>query len=184
MTQPSSRRRIALVGVLVVAWVVGSVLGAAPRPRPAAAAPLFQLLSVLEEASTEYGFSETRQVATPEERASVQTLIDAIANRISRSKYISPDYQHVDGTSFASPIIASVAAQMLEAIAGFARPNTLQLQSQQVIQNVRHCLSQGLVHDGTPLPAVRKSQMAALIGRPVSFSIQMYCPLGLVSMNT
>lgn len=43
MTQPSSRRRIALVGVLVVAWVVGSVLGAAPRPRTAAAAPLFQL---------------------------------------------------------------------------------------------------------------------------------------------
>src|SRR5262249_1428377 len=79
------------------------------------AAPLFQLLSVLEEASTEYGFSETRQVATPEERASVKTLIDAIGVRITRSKYISPDYQHVDGTSFASPIIASVAAQMLEA---------------------------------------------------------------------
>ncbi len=79
------------------------------------AAPLFQLLSVLEEASAEYGFSETRQVATPEERASVQSLIDAIAARIGRAKYISPDYQHVDGTSFASPIIASVAAQMLEA---------------------------------------------------------------------
>ena len=46
---------------------------------------------------------------------SVQSLIDAIAARINRSKYISPDYQHVDGTSFASPIIASVAAQMLEA---------------------------------------------------------------------
>ncbi len=79
------------------------------------AAPLFQLLSVLEEASTEYGFSETRQVASPEERASVQSLIDAIASRIGRAKYVSPDYQHVDGTSFASPIIASVAAQMLEA---------------------------------------------------------------------
>ena len=79
------------------------------------AAPLFQLLSVLEEASAEYGFSETRQVATPEERASVQSLIAAIDARIGRAKYISPDYQHVDGTSFASPIIASVAAQMLEA---------------------------------------------------------------------
>ncbi len=43
MTQPSSRRRIALLGVLAVAWVAGSVLGAAPSPRPAAAAPLFQL---------------------------------------------------------------------------------------------------------------------------------------------
>ena len=79
------------------------------------AAPLFQLLSVLEEAWSEYSFSETRQVTTPEEKASVQGLIEAIEARISRSKYISPDYQHVDGTSFASPIIASVAAQMLEA---------------------------------------------------------------------
>jgi serine protease AprX len=79
------------------------------------AAPLFQLLSVLEEASAEYGFSETRQRATPEERASVASLIEGVAARIARCKYISPDYQHVDGTSFASPIVASVAAQMLEA---------------------------------------------------------------------
>jgi LCP family protein required for cell wall assembly len=43
MTKPFSRRRIALVGVLAIAWVAGSVLGAAPAPRPAAAAPLFQL---------------------------------------------------------------------------------------------------------------------------------------------
>ena len=43
MTKPSTRRRIALVGVLAVAWVAGSVLGAAPSPRRAAAAPLFQL---------------------------------------------------------------------------------------------------------------------------------------------
>lgn len=82
------------------------------------AAPLFQLLSVLEEASAEHGFSETRQTATPEERASVQALIEAVGTRINRCKYISPDYQHVDGTSFASPITASVAAQMLEANAG------------------------------------------------------------------
>ncbi|MFT3773498.1 MAG: S8 family serine peptidase [Minicystis sp.] len=94
-------------------WVPAPMLPGTLTAREAA--PLFQLLSVLEEASTEYGFSETRQVATPEERASVQSLIDAIGARISRSKYITPDYQHVDGTSFASPIIASVAAQMLEA---------------------------------------------------------------------
>ena len=43
MTHPSSRRRVALVGVLAIAWVAGSVLGATDRPRPAAAAPLFQL---------------------------------------------------------------------------------------------------------------------------------------------
>jgi LCP family protein required for cell wall assembly len=43
MTNRSSRRRIALVCVLAIAWVAGSVLGAAERVRPAAAAPLFQL---------------------------------------------------------------------------------------------------------------------------------------------
>ena len=80
------------------------------------AAPLFELLSVLEEASAEHGFSETRAGRrTPEERASVQALIDASPRASTARKYISPDYQHVDGTSFASPITASVAAQMLEA---------------------------------------------------------------------
>jgi serine protease AprX len=52
------------------------------------AAPLFQLLSVLEELSTDYSFSETRQVATPEERASVNTLMEAVSVRIARCKYI------------------------------------------------------------------------------------------------
>lgn len=32
-----------------------------------------------------------------------------------KEKFISPDYMHVDGTSFAAPIVSSVAAQMLEA---------------------------------------------------------------------
>jgi serine protease AprX len=79
------------------------------------AAPLFGLLSVLEEVSAEHGFSETRQSATPEERASVAALIEAVELRIARGKNISPDYQHVDGTSFAAPITTAVAAQMLEA---------------------------------------------------------------------
>jgi serine protease AprX len=34
---------------------------------------------------------------------------------VQHTKYISPDYMHVDGTSFASPIVTSVIAQMLEA---------------------------------------------------------------------
>ncbi len=32
-----------------------------------------------------------------------------------KEKFISPEYMHVDGTSFAAPIVSSVAAQMLEA---------------------------------------------------------------------
>lgn len=114
------------------------------------AAPLFQLLSVLEEASVEHGFSETRQTATPEERASVQALIDAVAARISRCKYISPDYQHVDGTSFASPISAAVAAQMLE-----ANPALSPAQ-----------IREGLLSTALPLPNVDRARQGAGILRP------------------
>lgn len=39
----------------------------------------------------------------------------AIAQIIQQRKYISPDYMHVDGTSFAAPIVSSVIAQILEA---------------------------------------------------------------------
>ncbi|MEZ4932768.1 MAG: S8 family serine peptidase [Saprospiraceae bacterium] len=39
---------------------------------------------------------------------------EAISHKINDAKYISPHYQHADGTSFAAPIICSVIAQMLE----------------------------------------------------------------------
>ncbi len=42
----------------------------------------------------------------------------AVLRRIADEKLITAAYKHVDGTSFASPIIASIVAQMLE-----ARPN-------------------------------------------------------------
>ena len=48
-------------------------------------------------------------------RASAMGLLDAVEARIHLQKYIAPDYQHVDGTSFAAPVVASVVAQMLEA---------------------------------------------------------------------
>jgi serine protease AprX len=37
-----------------------------------------------------------------------------IIKRIQTCKYISPNYMHVDGTSFSAPIVCSVIAQMLE----------------------------------------------------------------------
>ena len=66
------------------------------------AQPLFQLLSVLEEMSAEHGFSERNQLSTPEERAQIGELMRVVEGRIGRQKYISSEYQHVDGTSFAS----------------------------------------------------------------------------------
>ncbi len=40
---PAPRRRAALVAILLVTWVAGTVLGTSPRTAPAGAAPFFQL---------------------------------------------------------------------------------------------------------------------------------------------
>ncbi len=44
----------------------------------------------------------------------VYYLRNTIVKRIQTCKYISPAYMHVDGTSFAAPIVSSVIAQLLE----------------------------------------------------------------------
>jgi serine protease AprX len=44
----------------------------------------------------------------------VTFIREAIVRRIQSRKYISDHYMHVDGTSFAAPIISSIAAQLLE----------------------------------------------------------------------
>jgi serine protease AprX len=38
-----------------------------------------------------------------------------VRRRMNEQKFIHPHYQHVDGTSFAAPVVSSVVAQMLEA---------------------------------------------------------------------
>lgn len=44
----------------------------------------------------------------------VTFIRQTITDRIQTCKYIAPAYMHVDGTSFAAPIVSSVIAQMLE----------------------------------------------------------------------
>ncbi len=77
---------------------------------------LFHLLRILEEGEAEIRFRRGRaldlEIAS---EASLARMIDATRQRILDQKYISPSYQHVDGTSFAAPITTSVVAQMLEA---------------------------------------------------------------------
>jgi serine protease AprX len=80
------------------------------------AAALFQVLSVLEEVTAEQAYREDAGKEVDErERDEALAFVAAIEARIELGKYVSDDHQHVDGTSFASPIAASVAAQMLEA---------------------------------------------------------------------
>ncbi len=45
----------------------------------------------------------------------VTFIRESVISRIQTCKYISPHYMHVDGTSFAAPIVCSVIAQMLQA---------------------------------------------------------------------
>lgn len=49
------------------------------------------------------------------QESSGETIRRRIRERIGQAKYLSPHYTHVDGTSFAAPITASIVAQMLEA---------------------------------------------------------------------
>ncbi len=43
-----------------------------------------------------------------------------IIDRIQQCKFILPHYMHVDGTSFAAPIVSAVIAQLLEAVPGLS----------------------------------------------------------------
>ncbi|MBA3534056.1 MAG: S8 family serine peptidase, partial [Ardenticatenales bacterium] len=45
----------------------------------------------------------------------VEAMRMAVLQKLIANKFVSPFYQHVDGTSFAAPIVSSVVAQMLEA---------------------------------------------------------------------
>ena len=93
-------------------WVPAPMLPGTLTAREAV--PLFQTLNVLEEMSAEHGFSERHSLSTPEEREEMAELMSVVLKRIKKQKFTAPEYQHVDGTSFASPITASVAAQMLQ----------------------------------------------------------------------
>ncbi len=45
----------------------------------------------------------------------LEALDKAIEERLEQAKFITPHFQHSDGTSFAAPIVCSIIAQMLEA---------------------------------------------------------------------
>jgi len=57
---------------------------------------------------------ETELEKTLINETNTDVLINALTQRIQLCKYISPHYMHVDGTSFAAPIVSAVIAQLLE----------------------------------------------------------------------
>ena len=60
-------------------------------------------------------FPDTQLDAAVSQTNDVTFIRESIVRRIQTCKYISKDYMHVDGTLFATPIVYSVIAQMLEA---------------------------------------------------------------------
>jgi serine protease AprX len=74
-----------------------------------AAAPNYSFRSLLQEFWRDAELND--EILDSSDTAARQTIYD----EIDRRKVISTHYQHVDGTSFAAPITASVVAQMLEA---------------------------------------------------------------------
>ena len=48
-------------------------------------------------------------------QAEAATIREFVESELKQSKFIAAHYQHVDGTSFAAPIVSSLVAQMIEA---------------------------------------------------------------------
>lgn len=93
-------------------WLPAPMLPGTAEAREAAA--VFPMVSVLEEILERAEFSGQGRGMAAHDRASVEATLASLAARVRHQRFISPDYQHVQGTSFAAPITASVAAQMLE----------------------------------------------------------------------
>lgn len=89
--------------------------------------PLFQKAQLLWQLRDRQGAELRRELEANLERVGFdRTVLDLddeglrgrIRQELSQEKIIHPHYQHVDGTSFSSPIVGSVIAQMLEANPG------------------------------------------------------------------
>ena len=91
-------------------WVAAPILPATPAWRRAqalarlSAAPDYRLARVADEVHGEI----------PELPRGAAALRAWVEERLRAEKIVAAHYQHVDGTSFAAPIVASVVAQMLE----------------------------------------------------------------------
>jgi serine protease AprX len=94
---------------------------AAPIPVDAPEFQIAQALTRLAAAPDEALAALAREIGSaadlPEEIAdgNLETIRAAVETKLRERKIVAAHYQHVDGTSFAAPIVASLAAQILEA---------------------------------------------------------------------
>jgi serine protease AprX len=96
-------------------WMAAPILPGSPLDRTAqqlsaiAAAPDYELPALARTLWQEAGLPESLQDEQPEK---IRSIVEGL---LVQNKIISAHYQHVDGTSFAAPIVSSVVAQMLQA---------------------------------------------------------------------
>lgn len=100
-------------------WVAAPILPNTPEHREANA--LFKILAATDSRINQIlanEISRTQLDPALVHENSVSRIHEQVVDRVAQAKFISPHYTHVDGTSFASPIVASIVAQMLEARPG------------------------------------------------------------------
>lgn len=97
-------------------WIAAPIL---PETKEQLESALLHELLKKEEADLLKNFSGYKEKIQLDDRVfesdDVTFIRESVINRIQACKYISPHYMHVDGTSFAAPVVCSVIAQMLQA---------------------------------------------------------------------
>ena len=97
-------------------WIAAPILPGTKEQKEAEV--LYSLINTKDENLTgkiATEFSATRLDDAVLHSNDIAFIRESVVKRIQTCKYISPDYMHVDGTSFAAPIVCSVIAQMMEA---------------------------------------------------------------------
>lgn len=95
--------------------VAAPILQGTPEYRVADALTLLTMASDGDLPRLAAGMRDTADLSEDVSSMSPDAIRDLVARKLKERKIVSAHYQHVDGTSFASPIVASIVAQMLEA---------------------------------------------------------------------
>jgi subtilisin family serine protease len=96
-------------------WVAAPILCNTAEQEEAKA--LFQLLSLPEDLlirDLKNRLAKTKLDPGILDYSNIFEVNEALIRRIQSAKYISPDYMHVDGTSFSAPVVTAIIAQLLE----------------------------------------------------------------------
>ncbi|MFN8499908.1 MAG: S8 family serine peptidase [Anaerolineae bacterium] len=103
--------------------------------------------------------------------APLKELRDAIRRKFAAANLVSAHYKHVDGTSFAAPIVSSVVAQMLEANPSLTPGDVkrILIETANPLPDVeRERQGYGVVNPSRAVAAALRQGVGPLASRPVS----------------